>query len=185
MSLIIETIRPHDGWFLVRTKYRGEFRALRGLQERGFSAYCPMMYSPPKEKPLFPRYVFIQITSYSKLHELKWIPGLTGLVQFNSFEASNSAEKLLPEPIYNGYQVIEEVKQLEESFKQKVSNLTFKKEIVCKTGSGKNLKGLFIKKFDDERGLVLLELIKSKMKNTEDKHFSRLAVISLNSLIPS
>ena len=75
---------PQSGWFLFQTRYHKESLVLTGLLRIGYESYCPVMSIASGEIPMFPQYIFAHINDFARFHEIKWLPGLKKLVQFNS-----------------------------------------------------------------------------------------------------
>jgi transcriptional antiterminator RfaH len=79
---------PPQEWFVVRTKSRKEDQALRSLERRGISAFCPRILEPVGwtndwvTVPLFPGYLFVDIVLHASYHAVSWSPGVKGFVSF-------------------------------------------------------------------------------------------------------
>jgi transcriptional antiterminator RfaH len=78
---------PHE-WFVVRSKARKEDLALRSLERRGITAFCPRILEPVgwtndwATVPLFPGYLFVDIVLHAAYHAVVWTPGIKSFVSF-------------------------------------------------------------------------------------------------------
>jgi transcriptional antiterminator RfaH len=104
---VTETVsksEPEAGssWYLVYTKPRQEFLALQNLQQQGYTCYLPQWkveriqrkLVSVSDQPLFPRYLFIQLSS--SMQGKSWAPvryttGVSGLVSFGHSPAQVDA----------------------------------------------------------------------------------------------
>jgi len=75
-------------WFVIRSKSRKEALALRSLERRGITAFCPRILEPVgwtndwATVPLFPGYLFVDIVLQAAYHTVIWTPGVKGFVSF-------------------------------------------------------------------------------------------------------
>jgi len=78
-------------WHVIYTHHHQEYRALKRLEEQGYTAYLPeklidlrrkMKFKRDKE-PLFPRYLFIRLSkTKDDWGPIRSTPGVFGLVKF-------------------------------------------------------------------------------------------------------
>ncbi len=79
---------PPQEWFVIRSKSRKEELALRSLERRGISAFCPRILEPVGwtndwvTVPLFPGYLFVDIVLPTAYHTVIWTPGVKSFVSF-------------------------------------------------------------------------------------------------------
>ncbi|MEB2285569.1 MAG: hypothetical protein B6D46_14130 [Polyangiaceae bacterium UTPRO1] len=79
---------PQPEWFVVRTKSRKEEQALRSLDRRGITAFCPRILEPVgwtndwAAVPLFPGYIFVDVVLHTAYQAVSWSPGVKGFVSF-------------------------------------------------------------------------------------------------------
>lgn len=74
-------------WYALYTKPRWEKKVYRGLQERGFEAYCPLNRKKKKwsdrvkwvEEPLFTSYVFVKIET-ERQTDVRMVDGVVNFV---------------------------------------------------------------------------------------------------------
>lgn len=176
-----ETIK--QGWYLIKVKPREELRAIENLEPQGFEAYCPTYLELGRETVLFPGYVFVRLCGkdLGRYHKIRSTRGVSRIVAFNqmyrkSFErghikapVKDDLQKLLPQPIPNGEEIIHQIEEiiwtlngnkpeekpefvtLSEGDKVKIDNPLFR-----------HLQSTFIKGVNVDRGLVLIEFIKSQ-----------------------
>ena len=84
----------HPEWFVVRSKSRKEELALRSLERRGVTAFCPRILEPVgwtndwTTVPLFPGYLFVDIVLHAAYHTVVWTPGIKGFVSFGEIPTS-------------------------------------------------------------------------------------------------
>jgi transcriptional antiterminator RfaH len=79
-------------WYVIHTRPREEFRALRNLDAWSVETFFPMVKEPRARrygnkpahtaKPLFPRYIFARFNAHQMLHKVNFTRGVQGLVQF-------------------------------------------------------------------------------------------------------
>ena len=85
-------------WFVVRTKARKEEFACRNLERRSVTAFCPRILEPVgwadewAVMPLFPGYLFVEISLESEYHRVIWTPGVKSFVAFGETPASVQEE---------------------------------------------------------------------------------------------
>lgn len=83
-------------WFVIHTKPRQEFRALKQLENQHYHCFLPTLQKEKKlrgkialcEEPLFSRYLFIQLNPFTS----NWAPirntlGVSGLISFGGTPA--------------------------------------------------------------------------------------------------
>ena len=84
----------HHEWFVVRSKPRKEELALRSLERRGVTAFCPRILEPVgwtndwATVPLFPGYLFVDIVLHAAYHTVVWTPGIKSFVSFGEIPTS-------------------------------------------------------------------------------------------------
>ena len=75
-------------WFVVRSKPRKEECAVRHLRRRGVEVFFPRILEPVgfsnawATVPLFPGYLFVEISLHDEFHQIIWTPGVKGFVAF-------------------------------------------------------------------------------------------------------
>lgn len=75
-------------WFVLRSKPRKEDCAVRHLLRRGIEVFFPRILEPVgigsgwATVPLFPGYLFVEITLHQDFHQIIWTPGVKGFVAF-------------------------------------------------------------------------------------------------------
>ncbi len=149
-----------DRWYVVHTHQRSERTALVNLQRQGFHAYLPQYLKPRRHArrvdrvaaPLFPRYLFVNMD--------------LGAARWRAVHSTIGVRHLvchgeLPAPLPAG--VIDEIRTREdESGMVRMDwQVPYKKGDVVQITSGAlfNQTGLFDCVADDERVIVLLELL--------------------------
>lgn len=149
---LIELQNVH--WYLVMSKPRQEDRALKNLTRQGYPCFLPKVGVERirngkiqiNQEPLFPRYVFIQLSS----SEHNWGPirstlGVTTLVRFGIEFAKVPTS------------VIESI----QSFASAHKELAFEQgeRILIKSGPFKGIEAEFRNLDGDARAIVLVELL--------------------------
>lgn len=141
-------------WYLVMSKPRQEERAFDNLSRQGYPCYLPKVNVEKirdgkvqlKQEPLFPRYVFIQLSST----EHNWGPirstlGVSTLVRFGIDFAK------VPTSVIDGIQSFAEAHQ-EDAFEEG-------ERILIKSGPLKGMEAEFQNIDGDSRAIVLIELL--------------------------
>ena len=166
------------GWYLIKTKSRSEFKAVKNLHNQHFETFCPVVESDnieDKDKPLFPGYLFLFLdeTKSEQHYKIRSTLGVSDFVRFNRVDRGLYADgrisghdidvqKLLPQPIPRGDKIIKEIKELVHHLKtRKGGNLFLEKGdnvMICHP-LYEHLKATFVKGLSNERGLVLIEYI--------------------------
>lgn len=141
-------------WYLVMSKPRQEDRAYDNLTRQGYPCFLPKISVEHvrngkvqiKEEPLFPRYIFIQLSS----SEHNWGPirstlGVSALVRFGIDFAKVPTS------------IIEEIQSFADSHHEDA----FKEgeRILIKSGPFRGMEAEFRKLDGDARALVLIELL--------------------------
>ena len=181
MSGSFETI--NQGWYLIKVKSREELRALENLEYQGFEAYCPTYLESGRDAILFPGYVFVRLCSkdLERYHKIRSTRGVSRIVTFNlmykeHFErghikspGQNDLQKLLPQPIPNGEAIIHQIEEIiwalnggKAEEKPKYTAFNEGDKVRINNSLFKHLKSTFIKGINVDRGLVLIEFIKSQ-----------------------
>jgi transcriptional antiterminator RfaH len=147
-------------WYAVHTQPKGEGKALDNLARQGFEAYLPL-YSKKRRHarrtdyvpaPLFPRYLFVNMdTEASRWRSIRSTYGVVHLV------CHGDSPIALPDG------VVETLKARtdEKGFVQMDLPLPFKpgEKVEVLDGPLKNLTGIFQSLSDDQRVIVLLEML--------------------------
>ncbi len=146
-------------WYLVHTKPRQEKSALQNLEQQGYPCYLPTM---PKEKlrqgavalgdePLFPRYLFIQLSTGDSAKSWSPIRSTKGVSRLVSFGA---------EPAKVDDALIEFLRSQEASVQTKPERLFTPGERVRLTeGAFAGIEGIFQLAEGERRVMVLIELM--------------------------
>ena len=181
MSSSYETIK--QGWYLIKVKPREELRAIDNLENQGFEAYCPVYLESGQNTVLFPGYVFVRLSfdDLERYHKIRSTRGVAHVVTFNqmyrkSYErghikspSQNDLQKLLPQPIPNGEQIVHQIEEVIWTLngnkpEEKPQFSQFKKgeQVRINNVLFKHLQSTFIRGINVDRGLVLIEFIKSQ-----------------------
>ena len=81
-------ITDRKEWFVVRSKPRKEECAVQHLRRRGVAVFFPRILEPVgignawTTVPLFPGYLFVEISLHQEFHQIIWTPGVKGFVAF-------------------------------------------------------------------------------------------------------
>ena len=153
-------VRHGDGdWFVVQTKPRQERRSLVNLEAQGYNCFLPL-YLHEKllrgrlqlvEEPLFPRYVFIQLTTGRDA--ISWAPirstkGVSGLVRFGDTPARIDE------------QVVEAIKHYEAAIRNHPERLFARGERLEVTGGPfSGMEVVYEMASGEARAMVLIELL--------------------------
>lgn len=90
MSKLSRVVFSHH-WFVVFSKPRQEWEAIRHLERQGFTTFLPQIRARRRRRgqwreviePMFPRYLFLQATlGQDNLHPVHSTRGVVGLVRF-------------------------------------------------------------------------------------------------------
>ena len=181
MSSSCETIK--QGWYLIKVKNREELRALENLENQGFEAYCPVYLESGRNTVLFAGYIFVRLCAddLERYHKIRSTRGIARIVTFNrmylkSYERGHikspsqaDLQKLLPQPIPNGDQIIHQIEEViwtlnGNKAEEKPQATLFKEgeQVRINNVLFKHLQSTFIKGINVDRGLVLIEFIKSQ-----------------------
>ena len=150
-------------WYLVHTKPRQEARALENLQRQQYPCLLPMLRAERirqrrvtvVDEPLFPRYLFIQLTD-----DVNWAPirstlGVSNLVRFGSTVAK------LPESVVQALQR----EQLERSRQDPARPLFCPgQKVQITAGPFAGLQAIFDMPDGDARAMVLIELLSKQVR---------------------
>ena len=182
MSSSYETLK--QGWYLVKVKCKDEPRAVKHLENQHFEVYCPM-YREGKglETVLFPGYIFLRLSSadLNKYHKIRSTRGVSEVVSFNKsrrqlysqgrIKSSTQEElqQLLPQPIPNGEKIIEQIEEIIWNLngckpEEKMPGSSFREgdQVCYRNPLFQHLRTTFVKGMGANRGLVLIEFIKSQ-----------------------
>lgn len=181
-----ETIK--QGWYLIKVKPREEIRAVDNLDYQGFEAYCPTYLESKRNTILFPGYIFVRLCSkdLERYHKIRSTRGVARIVSFNqmykkSFErghiqspGQDDLQKLLPQPIPNGEQIIHQIEEIiwtlnggKPGEKPECTSFSAGDKVRINNSLFKHLQSTFIKGINVDRGLVLIEFIKSQRVGDE------------------
>ncbi|SCZ67348.1 transcription/translation regulatory transformer protein RfaH [Thiohalomonas denitrificans] len=146
-------------WYVVQTKARQESTAQENLQRQGYPSYCPRIAQSRRRRgnwrkviePLFPRYLFVQLTEgKDDFTPIRSTFGVSTMLRFGGKPASLSQ------------QAIEAIRQQEQQLEENDPNkLPWKKgdRLQVLEGPFAGLSGIFQKQSDQERVIILLELL--------------------------
>lgn len=186
VSSSYETIK--QGWYLVKAKPGEELRAVENLENQEFEAYCPVYLESGRNTVLFPGYVFVYLCSkdLERYHKIRSTRGVARIVTFNqmyrkSFErghikspTQDDLQKLLPQPMPNGEQIIHQIKEIiwtlngnKPEEKPKSSQFKEGEQVRINNVLFQHLQSTFIRGINVDRGLVLIEFIKSQRVGDE------------------
>ena len=181
VSSSYETIK--QGWYLIKVKPREELRAIDNLDNQGFEAYCPQYLESGRSTVLFPGYVFVRLSSddLERYHKIRSTRGVASVVTFNqmyrkSYERGHiksptqgDLQKLLPQPIPNGEQLIHQIEEViwtlngnKPEEKPRCTEFKEGEQVRINNTLFKHLQSTFIRGINVNRGLVLIEFIKSQ-----------------------
>lgn len=147
-------------WFLIYTKFREELRAKTNLENQGFRVFSPMVsYQANFEKtnsvikPLFPRYIFIEINNLEKdITKINSSKGVSHLVIFgnNYSPVPNSVINYLKGKLGTN-----------DILEQKITKQSYLRgdKIIVKKGLLKGKEATFLSKNGNERVRILLNLM--------------------------
>jgi len=149
-------------WYVVQTKPRQESVAVENLERQGYSAYCPKIKLAKRRRqrwqqivePLFPRYLFVQLDiGADDFAPIRSTIGVLGLIRFGNQPA------IVPPEAINAIQ-----QQELKISGQTINNLSWKPGVNVEIidGAFAGLSGIFEKENDDERVIILLELLGRK-----------------------
>lgn len=146
-------------WYLIHTKPRQELCALQNLQRQGYTCYLPMLALEKLrrgkifvcEEPLFPRYLFIALST--DLNSQSWAPirstrGVSRLVTFGST------------PLKVPAAFIQSLQHEEDARKTEPNRLLKPGDVVQVTeGPFAGLQGIYQITDGEKRAIILLELL--------------------------
>ncbi|PJE79741.1 Transcription antitermination protein RfaH [invertebrate metagenome] len=175
-----EQMQP--GWYLLKTKRREELRARDHLDNQGFDTYCPEVQKlgETQKKLLFPGYLFLSLglKDLEKYYKIRSTRGVSEIINFKritkklhednrlSLDQSRAMGGVLPEPIPNGEAVIQQVNDLITVLQTQPQDnkKQFKAgdNVIIDNPLYKHLQATFIKGLNMDRGLVLINYIKSQ-----------------------
>ena len=169
-----------QGWYLLKTKVREEFRAQEHLENQNFEVYCPIIKEKGKSAPLFAGYLFIQLDTKDlpSYHKIRSTRGVAEFVRFNRIAHRLHQQGrlpmddhgiLLPSPIPNGDQLIEQIEQFAmlhgaKSSVDKPDTMGFSKgeAVLYDDPLFRHLEATFVKGVNMNRGLILINYIESQ-----------------------
>jgi transcriptional antiterminator RfaH len=147
-------------WYAVHTQPKGEMKALENLKRQDFDAFLPL-YSKKRRharktdyvaSPLFPRYLFVHMdTEASRWRSIRSTYGVLHLV------CQGDCPAPLPEGVVEGIKA----RQNESGLVEMTLELPFKpgEKVEVLDGPLKELTGIFQSISDDQRVIVLLEML--------------------------
>ena len=150
---------PGGDWFVVQTKPRQELRSLNNLEAQGYVCFLPLFLKEKLlrgrlqlvEEPLFPRYLFINLSSGADA--ISWAPirstrGVSGLVRVGDTPAR--IDKAL----------IEDIQQHEASIRSQPERRFAKGDRLEVTGGPfSGMAAIFEMSSGEARAMVLIELL--------------------------
>ena len=143
-----------NDWYLIQTKPRQEIVAQKNLSSQGYGVYCPLFTIKDTSKPLFPRYLFINIDNKSKnLSPIRYTKGVSNFVRFGSDFAI----------VRNS--IIEEIKKREKSSINKaIDQSKFHKgdNVQINHGIFQGNQAIFEKYKDEDRVILLLKVLQQE-----------------------
>jgi transcriptional antiterminator RfaH len=162
-------------WYVVQTKPKKEKVAALNLERESIEVFFPKMeavsviYGKQRKviKSLFPNYIFAHFDPFVSYRLVNWSCGVRRVVGFNGG----------PSPVSE--QVIEIIKRRtdKDCVVQRALHLKAKDPIRIRTGSFKDLMGIFERWVSDEgRARVLLELL--NYDATVELHYSQIEKMS-------
>ena len=174
-----DAVPMKTGWYLLKAKPREEIRALDNLEYQGFEAYCPQIRSKTDLVPLFPGYLFIRLAQKDipQLHKIRSTRGVQYIVRFNRTSHKLYAEgrltrnemgSLLPNPIPNGDQIIEQIEAFTWHHNgcipdEKPASVDFcaGEAVSYDNPLFRHLESTFVKGINMDRGIILIHYIES------------------------
>lgn len=158
-------------WYVVQTQPNAEQRALTNLERQGYSAYLPRITRQRRHarkvetvlRPLFPRYLFVRLDVSRDV----WRPilstfGVSSLIQRGERPAP------VPDGIIEALERQEQQGDLKELAPQ--LNLKAGEAVEVKEGPFAELIARFVRLKDNERVIVLLDLLGRKVNATLPIH---------------
>jgi transcriptional antiterminator RfaH len=162
-SLVNKTSSPDSNWYLIHTKARQESVALENLERQGYECFLPLILIEKirrgklqaVQEPLFPRYLFIRLSS--SYDSLSWTPirstlGVSRLVSFGQIPAK--VEDKLIEALSlqsNSSAVLQKYFQPGE-------------EVVVNQGPFAGIKAIYQMDDGEGRVMVLLNILSQQVK---------------------
>lgn len=151
-------------WYVIQTKARQEQRALRNLEQQGYTCYLPMHRTEKLrqgvlsvvEEPLFARYLFIRLDASQS--GKSWAPirstmGVSRLVTFGS------------EPAKVDERLIEVLRARKDALSEEPQRLFAEGERVLITdGPFLGIEAIYQMNDGESRAMVLIELLSKPVK---------------------
>lgn len=143
-------------WYLIHCKPHQDERALEHLQRQGFECFRPVRYVEryrqgrkyTAAEPLFPRYLFIHLdSSNDNWYPIRSTRGINSIVRFNEH----------PLPVRD--EIIEEIRARLRNPQRPDPYLTPGEAVRITEGAFAQLEGIFIANDDNERVLLLLNIL--------------------------
>ena len=156
-------------WYVIHTKPNGEKKALANLINQKFTCYMPL-YTKEQinknnikktSKPLFPRYIFIEVKQSSIQQNFGLIRSTVGVYQL-----LKNGEN----PLKINEDIIKELKNTEKERENKIEKF-FKtgESVQIRSGPFKGVKAIFECEDSNERAVLFFELLKKPTKINVDK----------------
>lgn len=150
-------------WYVVYSKPNREEYAQFHLQRKGIEVFFPRLQLPAAATrqrqiiPLFPSYLFVQLSIPEEHAAVAWCPGVRCLVSFNG----------VPAPLDEGVVRFLKSQATEEGLINAHSNLTIGQEVCITQGPLEGLKGI-IQQPPDAKGRVriLMNLLNREISVT-------------------
>lgn len=156
-------------WWLIQTKTRAEFTAIKHLKNQGLTTYCPLFKKELIQShklrvntyPLFPGYIFVEANQAAQqnIHAIRSTFGVNRILKIGEVPTKISSE------------LIYEIREMEaEKFNETQSYFKVGDHVTIKEGIYEDLEAVY--QMDDglERAVVLLSIINKKTPLNIDKH---------------
>jgi transcriptional antiterminator RfaH len=163
-------------WYLVHTKPRKERVAEQNLQRQDYEVYLPLIQQPRRQRgrwieaidPLFPRYLFVRLRpGYDNIGSIRCTTGVRNLVRFTA------------EPTVVPDHIIESIKHAADHstglHHPKGSLFEPGNTVIIDKGPLTGLRGIFLAETDQERVIILLEMLGRENRVTVQRDLLRLA----------
>lgn len=148
-------------WYLIKCKFRQEYRALENLRRQGFSCYLPELRVErlnrqcelEAREPLFPSYLFIELNDVND----NWYPirstrGVSHIVRFNED----------PLPVQDS--IIEAIRQRVATDPSQVPYLRSGERVRIVEGSFSQFEAIFVANDGNERAMLLMNILHTDQK---------------------
>ncbi|CAH9052859.1 Transcription antitermination protein RfaH [Pseudoalteromonas holothuriae] len=156
-------------WYLVYCKPKQESRALANLTQQGVEAFFPTLKrrktaaSRAVTQPLFPRYIFVHLDSYSiHFSAIKYTRGVVDFVRFG--------ERIqeVPEPIIQSLR--------ENDMATDLCEFALGDKVMLTDGCYKNITAIYQQADGETRSILLIKLLSQEVQIvTENSVFKKQA----------